>query len=127
PLAALMAGLAGLTLAGAPALSALLGAGSMAVVVFAPGSPTDRRLRWAVTLAAATLLAALIAWSLDLWRWRIVDSGGGKEWQSLARLLLWFGWPAWPLALWTLWRWRKQIASRQGHRHLLLPLWFLAV
>src|SRR5690606_30462994 len=85
------------------------------------------RLRWAVTLAAATLLAALIAWSLDLWRWRIVDSGGGKEWQSLARLLLWFGWPAWPLALWTLWRWRKQIASRQGHRHLLLPLWFLAV
>jgi hypothetical protein len=127
PVAALMAGMAGLTLAGAPALAALLGAGSMAVVVFAPGSPTDRRLRWALTLAVVTLLAALVAWSLDLWRWRIVDAGGGKEWQSLARLLLWFGWPAWPLALWTLWRWRKQIASRQGHRHLLLPLWFMAV
>jgi hypothetical protein len=51
----------------------------------------------------------------------------GKEWASLARLLLWFGWPAWPLAIWTLWRWRKQIASRQWHRHLWLPLWFSLV
>ncbi len=128
PAVALAAGMVGLTLAGAPALAALLGLGSMVVVVYAPGSQTDRRLHWALALGAITLAAALIAWGLDLWRWRIVDSGsGGKEWQSLARLLLWFGWPAWPLALWTLWRWRKQIISRQGHRHLLLPLWFSAV
>ena len=128
PAVALAAGMVGLTLAGAPALAALLGLGSMVVVVYAPGSQTDHRLRWALALGAITLAAALIAWGLDLWRWRIVDSGsGGKEWQSLARLLLWFGWPAWPLALWTLWRWRKQIISRQGHRHLLLPLWFSAV
>ena len=128
PAVALAAGMVGLTLAGAPALAALLGLGSMVVVVEAPGSQTDHRLRWALALGAITLAAALIAWGLDLWRWRIVDSGsGGKEWQSLARLLLWFGWPAWPLALWTLWRWRKQIISRQGHRHLLLPLWFSAV
>ena len=128
PAVALAAGMVGLTLAGAPALAALLGLGSMVVVVYAPGSQTDHRLRWALALGAITLAAALIAWGLDLWRWRIVGSGsGGKEWQSLARLLLWFGWPAWPLALWTLWRWRKQIISRQGHRHLLLPLWFSAV
>ncbi len=128
PAVALAAGMVGLTLAGAPALAALLGLGSMVVVVYAPGSQTDHRLHWALALGAITLAAALIAWGLDLWRWRIVDSGsGGKEWQSLARLLLWFGWPAWPLALWTLWRWRKQIISRQGHRHLLLPLWFSAV
>lgn len=127
PTVALAAGMAGLTLAGAPALTALLGVGSMAVVVFAPGHPGDRRLRGALVLAAVTLAAALLAWSLDLWRWRIVDAGAGKEWQSLARLLLWFGWPAWPLALWTLWRWRKQIVSRQGHRHLLLPLWFTLI
>lgn len=128
PAVALVAGLVGLTLAGAPALAALLGIGSTAVVVYAPGSTTDRRLRWSLMLAAVTLAAALVAWSLDLWRWRIVSpDSGGKEWQSLARLLLWFGWPAWPLALWTLWRWRKQIFSRQGHRHLWLPLWFSAV
>lgn len=128
PAVALVAGLAGLTLAGAPALAAMLGVGSMVLVVLAPGSNTDRRWHWALALAVATLAAAWLAWTLDLWRWRIVGThAGGKEWQSLARLLLWFGWPAWPLALWTLWRWRKQIVSRQGHRHLLLPLWFSAV
>ena len=29
--------------------------------------------------------------------------------------------------LWTLWRWRRQLASRQLSRHLALPLWFAAV
>lgn len=128
PGVALGVGMAGLTLAGAPALTALLGVGSMAVIVYAPGSGTDRRLRWVLALAAATLAAALLAWALDLWRWRIVGiASGGKEWQSLTRLLLWFGWPAWPLALWTLWRWRRQIFSPRGHRHLWLPLWFSMV
>jgi 4-amino-4-deoxy-L-arabinose transferase-like glycosyltransferase len=126
PVVALVAGALGLTLAGAPALAALLGLGSMVLVMWAPGGSTDRRLRWSLLLAAVTLVAAFIAVKLDLWRWRI-DSSGGKEWQSLARLLLWFGWPAWPLALWTLWRWRQQIFNRQGHRHLLVPLWFAAV
>lgn len=128
PAVALVAGLLGLTLAGAPALAAMLGVGSMVLVVLAPGSSTDRRWPWALGLLAVTLLAAWAAWTLDLWRWRIVGGNtGGKEWQSLVRLLIWFGWPAWPLALWTLWRWRKQIVSRQGHRHLLLPLWFSVV
>lgn len=128
PALALTFGMAGLTLAGAPALTTLLGLGSVAVIVHAPGSPADRRLRWALAVVAVTAAAALMAWGLDLWRWRIVSTeAGGKEWTSLARLLLWFGWPAWPLALWTLWRWRMQIISRQGHRHLLLPLWFSMV
>ena len=128
PAVALVVGQLGLTLAGAPALAAMLGIGSMALVVLAPGSSTDRRWPWAVGLLAVTLLAAWAAWALDLWRWRIVGgAAGGKEWQSLVRLLIWFGWPAWPLALWTLWRWRKQIVSRQGHRHLLLPLGFTVV
>ena len=128
PAVALVLGLLGLTLAGAPALAAMLGIGSMALVVLAPGSSADRRWPWALGLLAVTLLAAWAAWTLELWRWRIVGgAAGGKEWQSLVRLLIWFGWPAWPLALWTLWRWRKQIVSRQGHRHLLLPLGFTVV
>jgi 4-amino-4-deoxy-L-arabinose transferase-like glycosyltransferase len=36
---------------------------------------------------------------------------------------VWFTWPAWPLALWTIWRWRRQLASR----HVALPLWFALV
>jgi len=43
-------------------------------------------------------------------------------------LLLWFTWPAWPLALWTLWRWRRQlIRGGAPSRHLALPLWFAGV
>ncbi len=128
PAIAMVLGLAGLTLAGAPALTGLLGVGTLALMFLAPGGNNDRRRLWALGLAAALLVTAWMAWALDLWRWRIVGAdAGGKEWQSLAKLLLWFGWPAWPMALWTLWRWRHQIFSRNGHRHLLLPLWFSVV
>lgn len=34
-------------------------------------------------------------------------------WSAFGRFVLWFAWPAWPLAMWTLWRWRKQ--WRQPH------------
>lgn len=102
--------------------------GGAVLVLFAPASNTDRRWRSAAVLAASTVAVAALAQGLDLWRWRVVGfDGGGKDWLSLARLLLWFGWPAWPLALWTLWRWRQQIFSRPGQRHLLVPLWFTLV
>jgi 4-amino-4-deoxy-L-arabinose transferase-like glycosyltransferase len=45
------------------------------------------------------------------------------EWPSWGRLLLWFSWPAWPLAMWTLWRWRRQLLKP----HVALPLWILLV
>ena len=41
-------------------------------------------------------------------------------WRSWGRLLLWFTWPTWLLALWALWRWRWQVLQR----HIALPLWF---
>ncbi len=41
-----------------------------------------------------------------------------------ARLWLWFLWPAWPLALWTLWRWRRHLAQPP---HVALPLALAAV
>jgi 4-amino-4-deoxy-L-arabinose transferase-like glycosyltransferase len=71
---------------------------------------------------------AVVTGMLGLWGWRIVAlDNGGRDWGSLVRLLLWFGWPAWPLAVWTQWRWRKQIASKRWHRHLWLPMWFSLV
>ncbi|MCM2345689.1 MAG: hypothetical protein NDI95_03430 [Acidovorax soli] len=134
PAVALVAGMMGLTLAGAPTFAALLGGGCIALVALAPPGPADpthrpdRRLHWVAALAAITLLAAAVAWQLDLWRWRLLDAATeGKEFRSLIRLLLWFGWPAWPMATWTLWRWRKQLFDRRLHRHLWLPLWFLLV
>ena len=127
PAIAMVLGLIGLTLAGAPALAVMLGLGTLMLVFFAPGTDTDHKWQWAAALLAVIVLGILIAWSLDLWRWRIVATGDASKWQSLGKLLLWFGWPAWPMALWTLWRWRHQIVSRRGHRHLLLPLLFSAV
>lgn len=41
------------------------------------------------------------------------------EWLRFGRLLLWFTWPAWPLVLWSLWSWRRQLLSP----HVALPLW----
>jgi hypothetical protein len=126
---ALVFGLTGLVLSAAPALAVLFGAGASLLHFLAaepgPGG-RHRALRAAGLLALVTLMAAALASALDLWRWRILlpQDAGSKEWRSLAQLLLWFTWPAWPLVLWTLWRWRRQILTQQVSLHLALPLWF---
>jgi len=123
----LFAGLAGLVLAGAPTMAVLFGAGGVAISLFDGEPPAeDIAVRpWqAAAIAAVALLgaAALASW-LGLWRWRISPGGLAYDWRALAKLVVWFTWPAWPLALWTLWRWRRQLQSR----HVALPLWFVAV
>ena len=139
-----MAGLVGLTLSGAPALAVLLGAGGAAIHMLdrysnvhgghgAPDTadvalPRAWHALWAWGIALATLAVALLATALDLWRWRIeVPQAAWPQWRSIGRLLLWFTWPAWPLALWTLWRWRLQLLKGSMSRHLALPLWFVSV
>ena len=122
---ALVLGMAGLTLSGAPALTALLGMGGALLALYCARCQHRPPLALGRRAGRSHTGGAAAPGGLDLWRWRVVGfDGGGKDWLSLARLLLWFGWPAWPLALWTLWRWRQQIFSRPGQRHLLLPLWF---
>jgi hypothetical protein len=66
------------------------------------------------------------AGALDLWRWRVVPHEM-IDVHILAKLMLWFTWPAWPLALWSLWRWRAQLTQAWRYPHLGLPLWFVAV
>ena len=125
-------GLAGLTLSGAPSMAVLLG-GGCAVLALLDRSFEPSRGRQKIVVVGAmllmTALAALLASWLHLWRWRIeLPEASWTEWRSLGRLLLWFTWPAWPLALWTLWRWRRQlIRKHMPSRHLALPLWFAGV
>lgn len=129
PKLALVSGLAILVLSGAPVLALLYSLGGLLLCLWEckQSNPDNAHTqRWAATLALMGGLAGVIALQLDLLHWQaalpaLADMG------SLARLLLWFLWPAWPLALWTVWRWRKQIGHRQPHRHLLLPLWFVLV
>jgi len=140
PALGLLVGLAGLALSGAPTLAILLGAGG-ALVEWThrrwgdddrsgATSSTARRQswQWLLLIIGITACVALLALMLDLWHWRIHLPGTGNQsawtdWRKLGRLLLWFTWPTWPLAMWTLWRWRRQLASR----HVALPIWFIAV
>ena len=130
PALAACAGVVGLALSGAPGVGTLLGAGGAALCLLdrEDGVARRRKLGWAAALAALTLAAALLAAALGQWQWRIGwPPAQGREWRSIGRLLLWFLWPAWPLALWTLWRWRAQLAGGNPGRHLALPIWFCAV
>ena len=118
----------GLALSGAPALAMILGAGGAIVIALDTGQPQSLRVRkvdvaWVLIFCLAT---AAITSGLDLWRWRVASSHL-FEVKAMARLLLWFTWPAWPLALWTLWRWRYQLKSISANPHLSLPLWFMGV
>lgn len=129
---AAVAGLLGLTLSGAPSMALALGLGSAAIYLLEPGSASEERPRQKLRAAGVlgiTLLGALLASLLGLWQWRIhLPQANWAEWQSLGRLFLWFLWPAWPLAIWTLWRWRRQLlGARLSSRHLWLPLWFVLV
>jgi 4-amino-4-deoxy-L-arabinose transferase-like glycosyltransferase len=123
----LFAGMAGLALSGAPIMAVLFSAGGLVISLLDPDARNDatRTKPWiAAGILAAALLATLaLTWALDLWRWRISTDSLARELGALGRLLVWFTWPAWPLALWTLWRWRRQL----GSRHVALPLWFVLV
>ena len=124
--AAVLAGLAGLSLSGAPWMALLFGVAGVATSLMdrpQEDEARDRDLRSAGLVAAATLATALLAWSLDLWRWRVEPGILYRDWPGMGKFLVWFAWPAWPLALWTLWRWRRQLTSR----HVAVPLSFLLI
>ncbi len=120
-------GLPCLALSGAPAMALLFGAGILAIAMLDRDARSDasQTAPWktAAIMVAALLVTAALAWKLDLLHWRLGESGRARDWRSLGRLMLWFTWPAWPLALWTLWRWRRQLTSR----HVAIPLWFVLV
>jgi hypothetical protein len=123
----LFAGLAGLALSGAPSMAVLFAGGGLALSFFDrdPDAESHQLPPWKVAglLAAGLLATAALSWWLGLWQWRLGPDGPARDARALGRLLLWFTWPVWPLALWTLWRWRRQLASR----HVALPLWFVVV
>ena len=125
---AITAGMLGLTLSGAPVLAMLLGTGGALIRVM-PSADTDRRrlnMLEIGLLALLGLLTVTLAGALDLWRWRLIPHAM-TDLQGFARLLLWFTWPAGPLALWSLWRWRRQLVRAWRFPHMGLPFWFALV
>jgi len=114
PRVAVLVALTLLAAAGAPSMA--LAAGLIGAMVCSrsrlDGVPTFAR--WVVAAAA---LAAALAWVAGWWRWR-AEAPGLDDIAGIARQWLWFMWPAWLLALWTLWRWRRQLSFR----HISVPL-----
>jgi 4-amino-4-deoxy-L-arabinose transferase-like glycosyltransferase len=123
-------GLLGLALSGAPFMALVFGLGG-AFIHSLDRSANDKPRRIALETAVIVLgtgAIAALAQQLGLLRWKIqLPHALWVDWNGYAQLLIWFTWPAWPLALWTAWRWRRQIANRDISRHLALPGWFLLV
>lgn len=134
PHVAIFAGLLGMGLSGAPTMAMLylLGGALVHWLDREPGeaiqTTRSARIKALLALPAYAAVVCTAAYHLDLWRWKL--EAPALSWGTVdgfAQLLIWFTWPAWPLALWTLWRWRWQLWSRGVHRHLAWPLWFVLV
>ncbi|MCW5654682.1 hypothetical protein [Hydrogenophaga sp.] len=122
-----------LMLSGAPWTALALGAGLLAVLWLArrgpavtpetdwlmasPASGQPDALRWSSIALPAALLLAWLAGQVP--PPELYTPLADVQWRSWFKLLIWFTWPAWPLALWTLWRWRYQLLRP----HVALPLW----
>ncbi len=112
-----MLSLPALAACGAPVMALALGALAMLLAWRARDGWLPALRGW---LGAATALAALVAWPTHAWAWRF---GEAFNLATLARLWLWFLWPAWLLAAWTVWRWRRHLAQW----HIAGPLTTVAV
>jgi 4-amino-4-deoxy-L-arabinose transferase-like glycosyltransferase len=117
---AIVGALALLAASGAPTIALCFGVAA-SVVTFRSSYPTVRTFApWVVGGTLGSV--ALGAW-LGTWGWRVgLEASTSQAWQ-IVRLFAWFLWPAWLLALWTLWRWRRHLAKR----HISVPLSLAAV
>ena len=137
PVIALLVGTIGMTLSGGPTVGLALAVGSALFIAYerrtasADSDESPGYTRGALaTMSAVALVAAALALGLGLLQWKIQLPGHHPsstsvlgDVRSQAKLLVWFTWPVWPLAIWTLWRWRRQLTAR----HVALPFWFALV
>ncbi|UXH76434.1 hypothetical protein [Roseateles amylovorans] len=115
---ALLLSLTVLATSGAPAVALALAVGALWLTHRSVYDEARQLLPW---LLGAMVLATLAAWPMHGWAWRIHANGRSPlEW---LRLVGWFCWPAWPLALWSMWRWRAHLQRR----HLSVPALAAAV
>jgi hypothetical protein len=104
-----------LAASGAPSVAMLLAAAGMATAL---RSPAPTRVRSIVWILVGALLGAAAATGLGAWANRLGTYDSRAQVLALARQIGWFAWPAWLLALWTLWQWRRRLVSW----HIVVPL-----
>ena len=113
--AALLISLPMLAASGAPAVAATLSGLGLLLCLRSSYPQVRALLPWLLGAGALSVAAAL---GFDAWAWRLAVKPRWVSVRQAVTLLAWFCWPAWPLALWTLWRWR----SHWQRRHIFLPL-----
>ena len=118
---AVLAAVPALAASGAPSIALALSAVGALICHRSGYDPARRFVPWIV---GGGVLSALAATVLHAWAWRVGVVGlvQGHVWDFL-RLLVWFTWPAWPLAVWTVWRWRGHLSDR----HISIPLGCVSV
>ena len=97
---------------GAPAIALGLGATGLVICHWSSYAGARGLRPW---LVLGMLAGALVAAAGHAWAWRAVGRLD-SPWQLL-RLSVWFLWPGWVFALWTLWRWRQHLS----YRHIAVP------
>lgn len=120
---------------GAPWIAVILGAGLLLILWLSRRHQPEPDTQWLTNetpsqrdpVLWSTLLLVLVI-AASAWFGHVPAPGlqtewGQVEWRSWGKLLVWFTWPAWPLVLWTLWRWRHQLLRP----HVALPLWAAVV
>ena len=103
-----------LAASGAPSIAMLLAAVGATVFTVARGTASRAGVAW---LGAGAALGAAVASALGAWADRRGSYHGAAQIAGMAREIAWFVWPSWPLAVWTLWQWRRRLWSE----HLAMP------
>jgi len=111
--ASMLAALPILATSGAPAVALALAVGALWLSYRSTYEDARKFLPW---ILGAMVLAALVAWPMHGWAWRVRASE--RSLLDWLRLTGWFCWPVWPLAAWSLWRWRAHLMRR----HIAVPL-----
>ena len=109
-----MAALLLMSASGAAPVALALGLAALGVCLRS-ADPALAPMRW--WIAAGAVLAALVAFALGSWRLQVDFPDEALEVLQALRLLAWFTWPTAPLAMITVWRWRRQVMRR----HVAVP------
>lgn len=112
---AVLVALPALAASGAPSIALML---AIAGVIVCARSSYEPARHFAPWVLAGGLAALGVATALGAWGWRLPATFNANTAVAIARQWAWFLWPAWPLAVWTLYRWRAHLL----HRHIAVPL-----
>jgi 4-amino-4-deoxy-L-arabinose transferase-like glycosyltransferase len=117
---AVLVALPAMAASGAPSIAVAM---AVAGVLICRNSSYTQVRNFALWVLVSGAISVLVASVLGAWGWRLARYEAWLQLGGAMRLVGWFTWPALPLALWTLWRWRQHLLNR----HISIPLGSLVV